>query len=301
MDRLESMLAKIEPGILSTAETNLLAFIAVTRESAFAFQYSEKGSFSREYYPDYEFPTIEHVPWQHKPIPIPIALLEEVRKVIIDNEKGGRFEPTVSSYRCAMFPVMKKPGSDPPVRIILNLEPLNAVTIQDAAMIPNVNDFAESFVGYSMYGLADLYSGFDAIWIHQNSRPMQAFHSPCGPKQQATMAQGYSNAMQQFTLRVGHALKPVIPEKANPFIDDCGVKGPRSRYENQPIPENPKIRRFVWEYAQNLDDFLGTLIMAGITASGAKTVLAAFNLRAQAPSKTRDFPERKKGNPRCGY
>ncbi|KAJ7113730.1 hypothetical protein C8R43DRAFT_826356, partial [Mycena crocata] len=111
LERLESMLAKIEPGILSKAEINLLAFIAVERESAFAFQYSEKGSFSRDFYPDYKFPTIEHVPWQRKPIPIPISLLEDVRKVIIDNEKGGRFEPTVSSYRCAMFPVMKKPGS----------------------------------------------------------------------------------------------------------------------------------------------------------------------------------------------
>jgi hypothetical protein len=68
-----------------------------------------------------------------------------------------------------MFPVMKKPGSVPPVRIILNLEPLNAISIQDAAMITNINEFAESFVGYSMYGLADLFSGFDAIWIHPKS------------------------------------------------------------------------------------------------------------------------------------
>ncbi|KAF8214615.1 hypothetical protein K438DRAFT_1476516, partial [Mycena galopus ATCC 62051] len=110
LKRLESMLSKIEPGILSTDKTNLLAYITVIRESAFAFEYSEKGSFSRDYYPDYKFPTIEHIPWQKKPIPIPHALMEDVRKVIIDNEKSGRFEPTVSSYRCAMFPVMKKPG-----------------------------------------------------------------------------------------------------------------------------------------------------------------------------------------------
>ncbi|KAF8205306.1 hypothetical protein K438DRAFT_1497433, partial [Mycena galopus ATCC 62051] len=89
LKRLESMLSKIEPGILSTDETNLLAYITVIH---------------------YKFPTIEHIPWQKKPIPIPHALMEDVRKVIIDNEKSGRFEPTVSSYRCAMFPVMKKPG-----------------------------------------------------------------------------------------------------------------------------------------------------------------------------------------------
>jgi hypothetical protein len=278
LERLELMLSKIPQGILSKEEIDLLAYIVVAREFAFAFQYSEKGSFSSEYYPDYEFPTIEHTPWQHRPIPIPTAMLEDVRKVILDNEASGRFEPTVSSYRCAMFPVAKKPGSDPPVRIILNLESLNAVTVQDAAIIMNVNEFAESFVGYAIYGLADLFSGFDAIWIHPKSRPLQAFHSPAGPKQQATMGQGYTNAMQEFSRRVGHALKPVAPQKAEAFIDDCGVKGPTSRYDDAPIRENPKIRRFVWEYAQNLDEFLGTLIMAGITASGAKTILAAFDL-----------------------
>lgn len=49
LERLEAMLAKIEPGILSDAEINLLSFIVVARESAFAFEYSEKGSFSRGY------------------------------------------------------------------------------------------------------------------------------------------------------------------------------------------------------------------------------------------------------------
>ncbi|KAJ7238046.1 hypothetical protein B0H12DRAFT_1026063, partial [Mycena haematopus] len=108
--RLEKMLARIQPDILSKDETNLLAFIAVTRESAFAFEYAEKGSFSRQYFPDYVYPTIEHIPWQRKPIPIPLALIEDVRKVILDDERSGRFETTISSYRCAMFPVMKKPG-----------------------------------------------------------------------------------------------------------------------------------------------------------------------------------------------
>ncbi|KAJ7355235.1 hypothetical protein DFH08DRAFT_671452, partial [Mycena albidolilacea] len=57
-----------------------------------------------------------------------------------------------------------------------------------------------------------------------------------------------------------------------------GVKGPQSRYNNEPIPQNPNIRRFVFEYAQNYDEFLGTLIANGITASGVKTTMAAFDL-----------------------
>ncbi|KAJ7104910.1 hypothetical protein C8R44DRAFT_639725, partial [Mycena epipterygia] len=110
LPRLESMLARIEPGILSKQEIDLLAFVVVTRELAFAFQYSEKGCFSREYYPDYEIPTIEHTPWQRPPIKIPAAIIDDVRQVIADNEAAGRFEPTVSSYRSPMFAVAKKPG-----------------------------------------------------------------------------------------------------------------------------------------------------------------------------------------------
>ncbi|THU77167.1 hypothetical protein K435DRAFT_702988, partial [Dendrothele bispora CBS 962.96] len=77
LERLESMLAKIEPGILTSQEIDLLSFVVVAHEEAFAFCYAEKGSFKREIYPDYEIPTIEHVPWQRPPIRIPFALKEQ--------------------------------------------------------------------------------------------------------------------------------------------------------------------------------------------------------------------------------
>ncbi|THU87319.1 hypothetical protein K435DRAFT_604823, partial [Dendrothele bispora CBS 962.96] len=124
---------------------------------AFAFQFSEKGFFDRKYYPDYEIPVIEHTPWQRPPIRVPNAILEEVKSEIRTQELAGRFEPTVSSYRSAMFAVAKKKG----VRLVINLEELNSVTVQDSSLPPNVNDFAEDFVGYAMYGLFDLFSGFD--------------------------------------------------------------------------------------------------------------------------------------------
>ncbi|KAK0216824.1 hypothetical protein IW262DRAFT_1276024, partial [Armillaria fumosa] len=161
LERLEAMLAKIEPGILTEQEIDLLSFVVLRREEAFAFEYAEKGAFSRDYYPDYEIPTIEHTPWQRPPIPIPKAIVEDVRKEIIANELAGKYEPTTSSYRSALFAVAKKPGSNPPVRLVVDLQDLNSVTIRDSALPPNLEEFAESFVGFSMYGLYDLFSGFD--------------------------------------------------------------------------------------------------------------------------------------------
>ncbi|KAF7334396.1 Retrovirus-related Pol polyprotein from transposon 17.6 [Mycena venus] len=202
-------------------ETDLLAYVVVTRESAFAFDYSEKGCFSREYYPNYEIPTIKHTPWQRAPIKIPHAIIEDVRKVILDNEAAGRFEPTVPSYRSPMFAVSKKPGSTP----------------LDSALPPNINESAESFL--------------------KDQDPYLHFIRQRDPN---------SNARWPRVTQMRFKYLDVVPKKADAFIDDCGVKGPMSRYNNESIPSNPNIRRFVWEYIQILDEFLGVLIMAGITA-----------------------------------
>ncbi|KAJ3745975.1 hypothetical protein DFH05DRAFT_1369183, partial [Lentinula detonsa] len=110
------------------------------------------------------------------------------------------------------------------------------------------------------------------------SRPLQAFHSPDGPKQQTTLVQGYTNSMQEFQWRVKHGLHRISPAIADNFVDNCGVKGAESRYNNESITGNPNIRRFVFEYIQRLDIFLGTLINMGMTASGTKVVLASERL-----------------------
>ena len=173
-----------------------------------------------------------------------------------------------------MFAVAKKDG----IRLVINLEELNAVTVQDSSLPPNVNEFAESFLGYSLYGLLDLFSGFDARWVSVKSRPLQAFHTPIGPRQQTTIVQGFTNSVQEFQRCVKHGLKSVA-EICDNFIDDCGVKGSSSRYNDEPISDNANIRQFVWEYVKNLDRVLGAMINTGVTASGIKAILAADRLR----------------------
>ncbi|THU91074.1 DNA/RNA polymerase, partial [Dendrothele bispora CBS 962.96] len=193
---------------------------------------------------------------------------------IEEEEKAGRFEPTVSSYRSSMFPVAKKNG----VQLVVNLEPLNSVVIQDSSLPPNVNEFAEDFVGFSYYGLFDLFSGFDARWVNPKSRPLQAFHTPVGARQQCTLVQGYTNSVQEFQRCVQHALYHVQSFAKN-FVDDCGVKGPPTRYGEEKIPGNDQIGRAFYEYAQNVDLTLGAMILAGVTASGHKAILAALKLK----------------------
>ncbi len=274
-ERLEKLLQTIEPGLLTQDEINLLAFVAHSRSHAFAWDYTEKGFFDPRYFPDYRIPVVEHVPWQVPPIPLPLAIRDSVRDEVRRFEALGRFEPSTASYRSALWAVAKKPGSVPPVRLVIAVERLNAVTVRDASLPPNINDFAESFAGHSIYSAGDMFSGFDARILDVQSRPLGTFHLPDGPKQQTTLIQGYTNSIQEFSRCTDHVLKRLKSDGiADNFIDDCGVRGPRSRYDDEHIVGNPAIRRFVYEFAQRVDRFLATLIAAGVTVSALKTILA---------------------------
>ncbi len=67
---------------------------------------------------------------------------------------------------------------------------------------------------------------------------------------------------------------PMYPERAEVFIDNCAIKGPKSRYNENTIPENAQIREFVWEYAQSVQELLARVLESGATISSPKMVLA---------------------------
>ncbi|RDX44194.1 hypothetical protein OH76DRAFT_1360014, partial [Lentinus brumalis] len=160
-EHLEGLLKTIEPGLLTPEEVDLLAFVVHSRARAFAWEYAEKGFFDPRYFPDYKIPFVEHIPWQVPPIPLPLAIRDAVRDEVRRFEALGRFEPSTASYRSALWAVAKKPGSKPPVRLVVAVERLNAVTVRDASLPPNINDFAESFAGHAIYFAGDMFSGFD--------------------------------------------------------------------------------------------------------------------------------------------
>jgi transposase InsO family protein len=70
-------------------------------------------------------------------------------------------------------------------------------------------------------------------------------------------------------------LKDEIPHTANIFIDDLPIKGPATQYldahgKPEVIPNNPGIRRFVWEHAQDVHRVMHRIHCAGATISSKK-------------------------------
>jgi hypothetical protein len=73
-------------------------------------------------------------------------------------------------------------------------------------------------------------------------------------------------------------LQVKIEEIAENFVNNVGVLGPPSRYNDKAIPGNPEICCFVFEFIQNIDRFLACCIFSGINMSGHKTYPVLYKL-----------------------
>jgi len=128
-------------------------------EDSIAFEDIECGTLKDSYFSPYIIPTIPHVPWEYKNIPIPPGLLDKVLEVLKLKIDADVYEQSQSSYRSHWFVVLKKSGK---LHIVHDLQPLNNVTIRDAGMLPIIDNFVEGFAGHQCYTVFDLFWGFDA-------------------------------------------------------------------------------------------------------------------------------------------
>jgi hypothetical protein len=166
-----------------------------------------------------------------------------------------------------VFCVLKSNGK---LRIVHDLQPLNKITVKDAGVPPATEDFVESFSGRVCYGLGDILGGYDERALDPISRPLTTFDTPLGRFQLTRLPQGATNSVAVYQAQMMWVLQEEIPDHAGVFIDDGGIKGPVSDYDNEVLPWHPGVRRFVWEYATTLERVLFRIEEAGLTVSATK-------------------------------
>ena len=258
-------------------EEKLAQHVLKVNEQALAWTEAERGCFHDDYFSPVKIPTIAHTPWVHKNIPIPTGILDEVIELFKKKIAAGVYEPSDASYRSRWFCVKKKNGS---LRIVHDLQPLNAVTIHNAAVPPFVDQFVEGMAARACYSMLDLFVGYDHRSLDVSSCDLTSFQTPLGAYRCTVLPQGSTNAVAIFHGDVTFILEPEIPNVAKPFLDDTAVRGPASRYETpdggyETIPENAGIRRFVWEHLSDVHRVIHHLGHAGATVSTPKIFIAA--------------------------
>ena len=270
---------KVHEGeFLLPEERKLMHHFMMEQNLGFAWDDSERGRFREDFFPPIDIPVVPHKPWVLKNIPIPPGLYPKVCEIIKTKMDAGVYEPSNSSYRSRWFCVLKKDGVN--LRLVHSLEPLNEVTIQHSGVPPATENLAAQFAGRSCGGLFDLYVGYDERTLAESSRDLTTFQTPFGALRLVTLPMGWTNSVPIFHDDVTYILQPEIPKVTIPYIDDVPIKGPKSRYElpdgtYEMIPENPGIRRFVWEHFQNLNRVVQRMKYCGGTFSGYKTILCA--------------------------
>jgi len=146
---------------------------------------------------------------------------------------------------------------------------MNKVTIRDANLPPNCEDFAEDFAGMAVSSLLDFYAGYDQMELDEGSRDMTAFQTPLGLLRMATIPMGATNSVGQFVRATQRILAKHIPHDAVVYLDDVGVKGPKTKYDNEEV--SPGIRKYMLEHLQSLDRVLASIELSGAKLNGGKS------------------------------
>ena len=73
---------------MSEEERNLFAWVLLLNEKALAWNEDEKGGFNEKFIPAVKIPVISHVPWQSRPIRLPLKTREEVVAYLRKKIKG---------------------------------------------------------------------------------------------------------------------------------------------------------------------------------------------------------------------
>ena len=203
-------------------EVKLVCWIVCEHKMAFTWIPTECSHLNERYFPPVKIPTIPHTLWVLQNIPIPPSMWADTIQIIKDQIASGIYEPSAAAYRLHWFCVLKQDGKS--LCLIHNLQPLNVVTIQDSSTPPFVEHLAESFAGYAVYSMMDLFAGYDQCPLHPDSQDLTTFNSPMGPHHLTTIPMGYTNAVQIYQADMSFILQDEIPHYSYLFIDDLPVK-----------------------------------------------------------------------------
>jgi hypothetical protein len=158
-------------------ELKLAQHILKLNEKALAWTEAERGRFHDEYFSLVKIPTIAHTLWVHKNIPIPTGILDDVINLFKKKIAACMYEPSDASYRSHWFYIPKKNGK---LRIVHDLQPLNAITIRNAAVPPFVDQFVEGMAAHACYSMLDLFVSYDHCTLDISSCDLTTFQTPLG-------------------------------------------------------------------------------------------------------------------------
>jgi hypothetical protein len=250
---------------LNEKEKGLLEAVVIMHEAAFSFDVSEIGLIRDEVVPPYQIRTVKHEPMQVRRFPLARSMEGEIRGLLAGQLEAGMVEPSHGGYSINWFCSRKSSGG---LRLIHDMQPVNAVTIRDACVPPDMEDILEAASGQPLYCVLDAHSGYDQRNLDVRSRDLTGFQTPMGLLRKTRSPQGATNSVADFQRAMVKVFgRELLKGSVSVYIDDVIVYTRGLVLKGPPVEG---IRDEVLLLAANLSETLESAIVAGLTFSGSK-------------------------------
>jgi hypothetical protein len=153
----------------------------------------------------------------YKMTPVELAKLKIQLKELLDKVY---IHPSSSPWGCpALF--MKK--NDQSLRLCVDYQPLNVVTIKNKYSLPSIDILFYQLVDAKVFSKVDLHSGYHQIKIHLKDVPKTAFSTRYGLYEYLVMTFGLTNAPAHFMYLMNSIFMSELDKFVVVFIDDILV------------------------------------------------------------------------------
>jgi hypothetical protein len=159
-------------------------------------------------------------PISKRPYRMPPAELAELKKQLQELLDKGFIRPSTSPWGCPALFVKKK---DESLRLCIDYQPLNAMTIKNKFPLPRIDVLFDQLVGAKVFSKIDLRSGYHQIKIRASNIPKTALSTRYGLYEYLVMSFGLTNAPAYFMYLMNSAFMPELDKFVVVFINDILV------------------------------------------------------------------------------
>lgn len=145
-----------------------------------------------------------------------------MKPIIEDLKKKNFIEPACSGYAANSKLVKKKNGT---WRMVINYIPLNAVTLRDSYVLPQISDIFGIVQGKRYFSTLDCTQGFYQILVDPRDKHKTGFSTPFGNFQFLRCPFGARNSCAAFQARMNQVFSDGMYTKCAIYVDDILVFG----------------------------------------------------------------------------
>jgi hypothetical protein len=138
--------------------------------------------------------------------------------------------PSSSPWGCPTLFVKKK---DQSLRLCIDYQPLNAVTIKNKYPLPRIDILFDQLAGAKIFSKVDLHLGYHQIKIRPEDIPKTAFSTRYRLYEYLVMSFGLTNAPAHFMYLMNYVFMPELDKFVMVFIDDILIYS-KSEEEHAP-------------------------------------------------------------------